>query len=100
MKRFAIVVAAGMFIGCESAVLVNNRPERTPGMEQATPGQEETAANRINDNIADRAGSDGVNVNAAAGDSVNADRANAASDSQPSDQTVETKDIRINSPSD
>ena len=69
--------------GCESAVLVNNRPEREPNWEQRstpTAAEPETASGTV---AADESG--GVDV--------------AATTRPSADQTVKTKDVRIESQS-
>ena len=82
MKKFAALLAAGMLVGCESAVLVNNRPERTPGMENATPAEQTQQAS-------DTSGPD-----------MNLGRAQTAgATTQPADQTVNTSNTRIESQS-
>jgi hypothetical protein len=83
MKRFAILLAAAALMGCEGAVLVNNRPERTaPGMESPTPAEQTQQAS-------DTTAAD-----------MNVDRAQTAgATTQPADQTVETTNTRIESQS-
>lgn len=45
MKRFAALFSIGLLVGCESAVLVNNRPERTPDWNApATPSEPQQAS--------------------------------------------------------
>lgn len=83
MKRFVALLAAGMLIGCESAVLVNNRPERTPGMEDVTPA---TPAEQTQQ----ASGSQSADMDL--------DRAQTAgATTQPADQQVETSNTRIES---
>ena len=88
MKRFAIVLAAAGLMGCEGAVLVNNRPERTtPGMESPTPAEQTQQAS---------------DTTAADMDLERAQTAGATTQPSPSsaaDQTVETTNTRIESQS-
>ena len=82
MKRFAVLLVAAALMGCESAVLVNNRPDRTaPGMESPTPAEQTQQAS---------------DTTAADMDLERAQTAGATT--QPSaDQTVETSNTRIES---
>jgi hypothetical protein len=82
MKRLAFITLAGMLIGCEGAVLVNNRPERG-NMNTGGPTPAQTASER-------QSPSD-MNIE---------DGARTAASTQPADQTVETKNTRIESHSD
>jgi len=82
MKKIAALLVAGMLIGCEGAVLVNNRPERsTPYNSGPTPAQ--TAAER----------QPPTDMDIESG-------ARTAATTQPADQTVQTKNTRIESHSD
>ncbi len=83
MKRFAILLAAAALMGCEGAVLVNNRPERTtPGIESPTPAEPTQQA------------SDTTTAD------MDLERAQTAgATTQPADQTVETSNTRIESQS-
>ena len=86
MKRFAIFLAAGMLVGCESAVLVNNRPERSnPMADSPTPVREPQQASATTPpEITD----DAEGAQTAAGATT-----------QPADQSVETSNVRIQSQS-
>ena len=83
MKRLVALLAAGMLVGCESAVLVNNRPERTaPGMDSPTPAEQTQQAS-------DTTAAD-----------MDIDRAETAgATTRPADQQVETSNTRIDSQS-
>ena len=83
MKRMAALLAAVMLVGCESAVLVNNRPERTaPGMDSPTPAEQTQQAS-------DTTGPD-----------MAMERAETAgATTRPADQQVETSNTRIESQS-
>lgn len=84
MKQFLLVsVGALLIAGCESAVLVNNRPEREPNWEAASPEAAPTAAEPET-----------------ASGTVSADesgRVEEAPTTQPADQRVETQDVTIES---
>src|SRR5688500_11299529 len=75
MQHWMRKVAAGMFVlalvGCESAVLVNNRPDRDPAIDN-TDNASQTAAARID------------------ADTATADQAQPAATTQPADQRVNT----------
>lgn len=86
MRQILLVsVGAMLVVGCESAVLVNNRPEREPNWETASPqaaptvAEPETASGTVS---ADETG-----------------RFEAAPATQPSDQRIETQDVTIESQS-
>src|SRR5829696_4461826 len=84
MKRLPALVAAVMLVGCESAVLVNNRPERTApdGLNSPTPAEQTQQA------------SDTTSAD------MELDRAQTAgATTQPADQQVETSNTRIESQS-
>jgi hypothetical protein len=78
MKKFVALLAVGMMVGCESAVLVNNRPEREQDWNATTPSQPRTAS-------------------ADASANMDVEGAQTAATTQPADQTVETRDTRIES---
>jgi hypothetical protein len=85
MKRFALVLAAAALMGCEGAVLVNNRPERTtPGIESPTPAEQTQQAS---------------DTTAADMDLDRAQTAGATTQPSSADQTVETTNTRIESQS-
>jgi len=81
--RFAMIVSAGMLVGCEGAVLVNNRPDRNgTTTAPAAPTEAKQASATIPP------------------DSTNLNDARTAATTQPADQTVQTKNTRIESHSD
>ena len=82
MKRVLAVLAVTSLMGCESAVLVNNRPEREPDYNAPAAQQQPETASATTP-------PDNANGAQTASDRQNAD----------ADQTVETKDIRIESQS-
>jgi hypothetical protein len=81
MKQFITMFAIALLVGCESAVLVNNRPEREPDWNApATPTEPRQARSEI-------------------GPDAEFERAQttAAPSTQPADQTIETKNTRVES---
>ena len=104
MKRVAALIAAGMLVGCESAVLVNNRPPLGADADVQQPDQVETAGATVSDEDAQPAGS---TIEPMENDDADATDASDASDTtgdttandQAADQTVETSNVRIESKS-
>jgi hypothetical protein len=84
MQRWMRKAAAGMvvfaMVGCESAVLVNNRPDRGTATDYQD-NESQTAAARIDEEYKDRAQLSGATT-------------------QPADQRVNTKNVRVESQSD
>ena len=84
MERLMALLAAAMLVGCEGAVLVNNRPERNaPRMDSPTPAEQPQQASDLQPSNMD-----------------DEDRAQTAgATTRPADQTVETTNTRIESQS-
>ena len=105
MKRIIALLAAGMLVGCEGAVLVNNRPMPRPAeAELQQPEEVETAgANVQAQTDADMSQSDleaqqaGSTIDPA--ENYDAAEADDEANDQPADQTVETSNVRIESKS-
>lgn len=82
MKRIAVLVAAMALVGCEGAVLVNNRPERSTTIDSPTPAEQTRQASDIT------------------APEMNLDRAETAgATTRPADRSVETSNTRIESQS-
>ena len=105
MKRIIGLLAAGMLVGCEGAVLVNNRPMPRPGQAELQQPQEAeaAAANFQAQTDADMSQSDleAQQAGSTIDPAENYDAAEAADEAndRPADQTVETSNIRIESKS-
>jgi hypothetical protein len=95
MKRMAITLAAaGILAGCESSVLVNNRPERTPDWNAtAAASSQEQAGSQTQARSTDTPGS--ADEAMTAGGTVGP----STQPSREADQTVRTKHTTIESQS-